>query len=1264
MRLVRLELFGFKSFADPTVLEFGQRSLTGVVGPNGCGKSNVVDAVRWALGETRPSSMRGSGMTDVIFKGSVSRPPMGFAEVTLVFDNSDGVLSDRSAEVSVTRRIEASGEGSYLIDGQRVRLKDVKDLLFDTGLGSRGYSVLEQGRIDAVLSANPQQRRAVFEEAAGISRYRQRRHEAELRLKHVAADMERVDDVIAELRTRVRSLKIQAGKAERYLVARDEWSSGRKRFLGHRLFNIDGELHALLPGIQTLDESLEELRQRRGAHDSEAQAKETERGQVVAELDRVSGESGRLEGEARALEERRKALLARVENWKHSAQEEGARAEQLAEEIASQTASVEALAKDAVQLSAQAAEAKSKLEELAGRNRICAQKTKEFRQASEAQNELVLARLHDRGAAASRSRQLAEDRPRLEERLSRVSARREELQGVLAGARDRQDEIHSTFQFAEDQAQGALAMREERREAVNDSRGAVRGVEERRSALELERAGHQARVDALRDRERQVEEMEAGNTRLLEANEAGEGPCERDALMGVVADHLTIDTRLARALDGILGSRASALVVRDAHVARRILEWGQTEQQSGLSLVVPPGLGAPPCPAPTDFALFKRFGNGVEGRLSDLVRCEEHVRPLARALLGDVVVVSDLDLGLKLVAQNPQWRYVTPQGEVVDAAGLRGGYSEVDQGAVGRRAAADELENRCGVLSRDLAELDAEGQREEAALAAAQQALTQAEENCETTRAALTSAAGNRAAFEGRLAEQEAALTEQEEEHSRVSAERAQLDGDLRQAEENHRLAEVAFEQENAALAGVDEGRHRLEQERDGIQREMAGADVERQRVDSERQACDERLVGERMRIGRDEAEHDRAQRRSGNFAANAVSSEGEAREVQVQESRQREQAQILVGQLESLRMREREGAALAQKARQAAEAVQVELDQASAQLSQQRLTQQRLELERQDLLVRADEELSLTEDDLKLGFESEPDLATAGAMQALAAMVSELKAVLEKLGPVNLDAVHELEEVGERLEHLEVQAADLIEARKNLAETIRRIDEESRRMFQETFTEVRKHFRVIFRQLFGGGRADLRLEAGQDILDAGIEIIARPPGREMLPIGLLSGGQRTMTALALLFAVFQAKPSPFCILDEVDAALDDANIDRFLAMLHGFRETSQFVVVTHNKGTMSACEALFGVTMQTKGVSRFVAVELNQVDEFAPETTGRARDGTPDLIGRGNLEVADDEQDVAFEEDGDPVVELQPKAPPESTGGGGAPTASTSAAL
>jgi len=411
--------------------------------------------------------------------------------------------------------------------------------------------------------------------------------------------------------------------------------------------------------------------------------------------------------------------------------------------------------------------------------------------------------------------------------------------------------------------------------------------------------------------------------------------------------------------------------------------------------------------------------------------------------------------------------------------------------------------------------------------------------------------------------------------------------------------------------------RRGLEEQREALAKEEGRAEVEVTRLRGERQAAGRRADDLTRRISEDEAEIARAEGRAQNYEANAAQGDQEGEAIAAQAAEVAEQRRALTEELEDLRERERGGAERTREVRERAEEVQRALDESGEGLSARRLETQRLEMTREELYGRAREELALEPEDLRRDFETDPALEDEGALEALGAEVATLREKLDKIGPVNVDAVHELEEVSQRLEFLEGQAKDLEEARRSLNDTIAKIDSESRRLFLDTFEQVRVGFQRIFRQLFGGGKADVQLDPEVDVLEAGIEIFARPPGREMLSIGLLSGGQRTMTALALLFAVFEVCPSPFCVLDEVDAALDDANIDRFLALLEGFVESSQFLVVTHNKGTMSACESLFGVTMQTKGVSSFVAVELEEVDEFAPgETTGKARgmggDGPP----------------------------------------------------
>ncbi|MDF1836771.1 MAG: chromosome segregation protein SMC, partial [Planctomycetota bacterium] len=1207
MHLKRLELFGFKSFADRTVLDFDGNRLTGIVGPNGCGKSNVVDAVRWVLGETRPSSMRGSGMTDVIFKGSVSRPGLSVAEVTLVLDNTDEELVGRGAEVAITRRLYKGGEGEYLIDGGKVRLKDVKDMLFDTGLGSRGYSVLEQGRIDAVLSANPQQRRAIFEEAAGTSRYRQRKHEAELRLKRVAQDMERLEEVMGELRTRVRSLKIQAGKAERYVVAKQDWTAERTRHLKHKLFQLNGELNGLRPELVELETLCEELREKRAAHDAEIQETESERTRVVGDLDKASSDAGRLEGEVRALEERREQLALRVTSWMTSSREEEERAEGLREQLANHRTELGAMVESTAGLESQAQQAEAGAKRLGQEHAQLATQYKEARAAVEEQNGKVLEALNRRSSAINRVQHLDESQEPAQARLNLVAERLatsvEECGLVEAHVNELQVQVeaHSAKARAVEGECAALS------ERVSGEQEQCEGLQAQGRELDVEIAGLEARRDSLLDLERQREELSGGTRRLLEVIDDGQGPCESEGLMGVVADHLSIDTRLARSLDVVLGERAATVVARDAHVARAIVDWAAQDEVGQIPVVVPPGLGAPVCPSPSDYALFARYGNGVEGRLSDLVRCDPEMRALARALCCDVVVVSSLDLALKLVSQNPAWRFVTPRGELVDSAGLVGGYREVTQGAVGRRSQADEWSRRIDSLKGKLEAISEEHQRRGEQLAELQAQLADRTEERDGLRQALGAAGSECAAERSRLTGLQGQVQRTTEDQGRLRQELEALKAELVGARALADSSESDFESENQVLSRLDQGRMELEHSRETLGRELSQVQVEKTRAISELTALKERISSEQKRIEIDSAEIERAEGRARNFVANAEAGETQGVGLLAEVDAIRQKRSDMEGTLEGLREQERHFAARGSEVRKLADEVQRGLDESGDSLSKGRLREQRLDLSRTDVLERAWDELSLEDWALRQDFEPEEELlATPEPMEALEKRVHELKRVLDKIGPVNVDAVEELEEVSQRLGFLETESGDLRDAKRTLLETLNAIDEESRRLFLETFEEVRVGFQRIFRQLFGGGKADILLEPDKDVLEAGIDIIARPPGREMLAIGLLSGGQRTMTALALLFAVFEARPSPFCVLDEVDAALDDANIGRFLSMLLQFVDTTQFIVVTHNKGTMSHCDALFGVTMQVKGVSRFVGVELEEVDEFTPDATGR----------------------------------------------------------
>jgi len=1200
MRLKRLELFGFKSFADRTILDFGQTSLTGIVGPNGCGKSNVVDSLRWALGETRPTSMRGSGMTDVIFKGSVSRPMLAVADVTLVLGNEAGVIDGHGPEVSITRRLYKSGEGEYLIDGERVRLKDVKDMLFNTGLGSRGYSVLEQGKIDAVLSANPVQRRAIFEEAAGVSRYKQRRHEAELRLKRVEQDVTRLADVMGELRTRVRSLKIQAGKAERFIEARSAWTEERQRLFRHRLYVSNLELEALRPQLSELQENLDSLRSERDGLEEEMGERDRERSAVALDLDQLSREGARLAGEVRAMEERKSQLELRVGGWKESAAEERARAEALRGDLDEQQGELSTMALEFEQLGGDGAAAKGEAEELGARAHDLGVQYKELRAEAAEQNNVVLARLHERTAAQNRVRHLEESQEPARERLEHVTARSEGMQGAISEARvvvEQGQQSVRALAMQLEQCEGEHASCTERLSASEQS---VEGIRAEVAGQELERARLMSRIESLLDREREREGLDVGTRRVLESVERDGVPCSSSSLVGLVADHLDCDTRLARALDVILAERALALVVESPDVAGTIADWLAAEEAGQVGLVVPMGLAQPEERAlPGSLA----DSDGVEGRLLDRVQARDGSEELARYLLRDVVVVDTVERAMELVQAHPTWRFVTPAGQCVDAAGLVGGKRKVTQGAVGRRSSAAELEIELKRVREAILTAEDGLDGEISARDGLRQRMAEINARREEMGRGLSSSEAQLASARQRCGDREAALAVSLQERQRAQAEIDQLSVDLDSATRACADAAHAFERENAALEAKEVERRRFEEEREALMRDEGRARVEVTRLTSELGALDRRIADQTRRVAEMGDEIERTTSRAADFDRSVQQGIGEGEEIVDHVKRLEADREAVDSKLAELRAADKAAAERMEEARSRTDAVRRDLDRKGDQLGEGRLDQQRLELGREEVLQRADEELQLSEEDLRADFD--PETEVVQDVDGLEAQVQRLKVQLDKLGPVNTEAVTELEEVGGRLEFLEGQSADLANARRTLTETIDAIEKESKRLFVETFEEVRGNFKRIFRQLFGGGRADVQLEEGADVLDAGIEIIARPPGREMLSIGLLSGGQRTMTALALLFAVFEARPSPFCVLDEVDAALDDANIDRFLGMLDTFRVNTQFIIVTHNKATMAACDTLYGITMQVKGVSHQVSVELDQVDEIVPDTVG-----------------------------------------------------------
>jgi len=1226
MRLKRLELFGFKSFADRMVLDFSA-PVVGIVGPNGCGKSNVVDAVRWVLGETRPTSMRGGEMTDVIFKGSASRPALSVAEVTLVLDNSENDLDQRGSEVSVTRRVYRSGEGEYLIDGHVVRLKDVREMLYGTGLGSRGYSVLEQGKIDAILSANPLERRAIFEEAAGISRYRARKKETQSRLERVQADCVRLDDVLGELERRKRSLKLQAGRAQRFVEARDAWQGEGRRLALHQAHALAGRLDVLGQALQAAETESESLRAQRGESEGEIALRNGEQESLQGAIERASSAGAEAAAELRALDERKLQLGERAKAARRSGEEEAARAAELERRAEATRLEATQVEERIRALEQSAREAGERAALLAGEVQTLEADLARLSKEQETQSARVLEHLHRRTADQNQVQALERSEGLLGERIARAAARSQELATQIDGGRREEGERAAEL---EELLASLARLEAERAEALGEAQGLESrrtDLEARRNALEVEVARLSSRVEALRDWEEERAGLEAGARELFRARERGEEPALSADLAGLLADHLHPDSRHARALDAALGARAQAVVARSADSALALVGWLRERSAGRVSLVLPGEWCARPAVAalPPELAAHE----GLLGRLHELARPEPEFAALVGHLLGDALAVRDLPAALELVRRFPEWRFVTPGGDLVDPAGLSGGFQEVTHGPLGRRSTAAELDQEREREEQERATLDVELERlgrTQNEKASHLRELGATLERGLERRARLTSGLE---ALRARLEELGHALEQAEGERQERVEERERLHAELGEVRARLEANEAALVRERAALEDLERARGAAEGERDQRARDEAHARIEASSL-AERLEGHRRERQQRQRAAEELAlELERSRRLALEQRQAAEKAEAAAAELSGERDRLLARRGEIDQELLVLREREREARRILEEVRARREELTRVLERAQAALGERRLERQRMELAREDVVRRAAEDFGIGAEELAAPFEAEEALAAEEALEELARRVRALKESLDELGPVNLEAVGELGEVEERLGFLGGQRADLEESRRTLEETVRRLNEESERKFLEAFGEIREHFKTIFRQLFGGGRADINLAEGESVLDAGIEIMARPPGREVLPISLLSGGQRTLTALAILFAVFRSQPSPFCILDEVDAALDEANIGRFLGLLTETVDDTQFVVVTHNKGTMGACHMLYGVTMAVRGVSHVVSVELAEVDAILPEPRrteagAKARaTGGPDAAAEASLAEA-----------------------------------------
>ena len=1185
MYLKSLEVTGFKSFADRTRLDF-EPGMIAIVGPNGCGKSNVSDAIRWVLGEQRPTALRCGKMHEVVFNGTDSRKPLGMAEVSITFAGCEGILNTEYDEVTVTRRVFRTGEGQYFINKQPARLKDIQRLFMGTGIGTTSYSVMAQGQIDAILSSRPEDRRAVFEEAAGITKFKADRKDALRKIEQTDANLLRLADVIREVKRQIGTLQRQAGKANKYKELRAALR-GYDLFLARRAIrDLDQRLQVVRLAIQDLVAQIAEAQ-------SIVTQSELASGEIHARIhageERIavlSEQSAQADGQYARAGEIIRVNIQRIDEYRQWAKRDN-------EEIFQTQSQIDGLKLQQVSF----AEQKLRLEdELAVATAALGEAKSEFeatqREIDSARAMVQTARQQamqcERDATALQN-SLAQLEARQRDALlrkERLSVEREQLTASLASRQQLHDEADSRFRTAREAVEAASA----KLDVLLESRDVlVQELDSDRRQLasqESDAAARRAQIELLAEQEGSQESNLAGNRLLVES--PGRLGVSLAAPLEPLAEAFDIPKELRLAAEVALRAWFDALLVRSPDEARGILgALSDRGKDAAARLVLSEGI---PVPARVAYPL---------PRLADLVECRPQYRELRERLLGNVCLAEELPTSVP-----HGLTVVTPKGLYLSGDGYAEVWMPDSQlsSPIARKifvadsqAALAQLENSNKALAERVASGLTRLEELKAQIASARSEL-------ETLRHTAAQAEGAALSSSQELDRIAARLQTVESENAALGNETQDAD---RQREELRVRLEETIASRNALFETAEQKQESLRVLEDTYNEVSARLTEHRIRVSSMTQQKEHAEAQDELLVARiDEL---------------ARTIEGRARGISSYDEsirRLEDENTTLEASLEPLKQESERIHAAIEEARAERLVLARELERAEAELAAQRkrfddlrdnkgkaeLDQTESNLRRQQILDRIRSDYSLDEPTLMTEPDPEWENGSPPSIPQIQAKVDDLNAQIQALGPVNLVAIEEYKQYEERYAFLRAQETDLQESRARIMELIRKINAKTGEMFQNTFTQANANFEKMFTKLFNGGQAKLvLLQNAEDPLECGIDVIARPPGKRPQTISLLSGGERTMTAVSLLFAIFMITPAPFCLLDELDAALDDSNIGRFVGALKDFLVHSQFLIITHNQYTIAGSDLVYGVTMQEKGVSKILSMRLQDVATTIP---------------------------------------------------------------
>ena len=1179
MRLKELEIQGFKSFPDKTKITIGE-GITGVVGPNGSGKSNISDSIRWVLGETSSKQLRGSGkMEDVIFGGTQSRGAMGFASVALTIDNSDHGLDMDADEVTIGRRYYRSGESEYSINGQNVRLKDVYELLLDTGIGRDGYAIVGQGRIAEIVGAKSAERREIFEEASGIAKYRYRKNEAERRLEAAEGNLERLRDILGELEKRVGPLKRDSEKAQQFLELSERrkslevtlWVDAIRR-ANDTVRDQQRKFEAAQADYERLSRQLDEFDEKSAALREEAQQLVLQVEQANADIRAVTEANAGSESEIAVLKNESEHSRFRIDEATGELERAGQGRQSIETEAAGHKAAIEKLHGEVAALDARVAELRAELRALEEKAAASGQRRDVI--------DAAIARLQDTATAAKvRAASAQSAKEAAAQRLDEAKQQAVELENSAAAAEEEKRRAERRLKDAEeavtrnDNIKAGLKLKlESRRRQQAEAADALQKADK-------ERSNTSQRIHILEDLERNMDGYQQSVKAVMRAA-AGR---RLRGIIGPVAGILTVEKGYETAIETALGFALQNIVVEDQGCARAAIGFLKDERAGRATFL------------PLDTVQGSRFTGRLTGTAevaADLVKCDPRYQHIIDNLLGRIIVVEDLSEA-STVAKNLGYRnrIVTLDGQVINAGGsFTGGSTARSVGVFSRKQELDELRTRLVKLEKKRA--DAEKELE----------ARKAEVDNLTAQLSGAEAEGMNASSERLRASLEldrlTAAVAQHEENTRslaaeIEAQQAavtQNETACAEAEAAQGKAEAELNTYNAELAELGESTGSLTAERERITNELSENQMQRLANEKDIGLHEAALEGLQSRTG--EAE---ARARELNAAIEAAKAKIEANALKIAE-------------IERIRGENKEKIAAAEETIRTANAARMEKEAAVARLGQEnraltderermsgemaRLAERRTAAENElnDTNTKLWEEYQLTAGEAKelcVEFESLTELRRS---------VAEVRGKIRGLGNVNVGAIEEYKEVKERYDFLKAQVTDVEKAKSELTRMIAELCSEMEELFTTSFKQINTHFQQIFKELFGGGHARLYLSDESNVLESGIEIEVSPPGKVIKNLSALSGGEQALVAISIYFAILNVNPAPFCFLDEIEAALDDVNVARYAQYLRRMTDHTQFIVITHRRGTMEAADVLYGVTMQEDGVSKILRLDLDKV--------------------------------------------------------------------